>query len=374
MNLKFGLITSTALIAILGSFRAFSDPSEMPAAYDVSAFDASWNGQYYVEAEAESAHFDSFEAKKKHYLESPSVGKEEMELNEAGALISGDLSDSEDENRSPQPKPSWSPLPAPYSSPLPSPSSVPFWTMVNPYLLPKPEAPDLEVKPQAFYYYTRGSLKNASDLGTDGCGYVKIFRERDESIGGRSWGTRSLIRFIKGVSAQFNEMYPERERLQIADLSRKKGGRTGHASHQNGLDADIIYVRNDKKEQSAFGGYGKNGFAEQFVVPGAVTYRSYRDTQGRTRKVRSVTMTTSHNFDIPANFQLLLLMQKTGNVKNFFIDQVLIREFFRHAENLKLTEEADVRAMFSKMDHARNHADHVHVRLYCQVSDTKCIN
>jgi murein endopeptidase len=56
------------------------------------------------------------------------------------------------------------------------------------------------------------------------------------------------------VLAEVRARHPEMPRLAIGDLSRPQGGsfgRTrdfiGHASHQNGLDVDIYYPRDDRR-------------------------------------------------------------------------------------------------------------------------------
>ena len=69
----------------------------------------------------------------------------------------------------------------------------------------------------------------------------------------RRWGTAKLIATIKRVLASWHLAHPEMPQLLIGDLSRPHGGvfdqrygGLGHASHQNGLDADIYYPRLDR--------------------------------------------------------------------------------------------------------------------------------
>jgi murein endopeptidase len=57
------------------------------------------------------------------------------------------------------------------------------------------------------------------------------------------------------VARDFHAAHPHAPRLAIGDLSRPHGGNfgpqfgyIGHASHQNGLDADIYYPRADGRE------------------------------------------------------------------------------------------------------------------------------
>ena len=69
----------------------------------------------------------------------------------------------------------------------------------------------------------------------------------------RRWGTDALIVVLDTVTREFREAHPGVPPILIADLSRPQGGPfgrryggLGHASHQNGLDADVMYPRRDR--------------------------------------------------------------------------------------------------------------------------------
>jgi murein endopeptidase len=71
----------------------------------------------------------------------------------------------------------------------------------------------------------------------------------------RRWGTDRLVRAVLRVLDGYAAAHPEAPRVPIGDLSRPHGGPfgprfgfPGHASHQNGLDADIYYPRRDRRE------------------------------------------------------------------------------------------------------------------------------
>jgi hypothetical protein len=73
----------------------------------------------------------------------------------------------------------------------------------------------------------------------------------------RRHGTPRLISLIERVAAGFHADHPER-RLVVGDLARPHGGPfgpryggAGHASHQNGLDVDVILPRKDGREEPA---------------------------------------------------------------------------------------------------------------------------
>jgi len=74
----------------------------------------------------------------------------------------------------------------------------------------------------------------------------------------RRVGTDTLVTWLQGVLRYFRARYPQAPRIGIADLSLPQGGPfgpqyggLGHASHQNGLDVDVLYPRVDRAERVA---------------------------------------------------------------------------------------------------------------------------
>ena len=69
----------------------------------------------------------------------------------------------------------------------------------------------------------------------------------------RRWGTDALVLILERVTREYREAHPDAQPILIGDLSRPTGGYfgrefggLGHASHQNGLDADVMYPRKDR--------------------------------------------------------------------------------------------------------------------------------
>jgi hypothetical protein len=72
----------------------------------------------------------------------------------------------------------------------------------------------------------------------------------------RRYGTARLVRTLLAVIDAYAHAHPHAARVGIGDLSRPHGGDfgprfggIGHASHQNGLDADVYYPRRDRRER-----------------------------------------------------------------------------------------------------------------------------
>jgi murein endopeptidase len=75
----------------------------------------------------------------------------------------------------------------------------------------------------------------------------------------RRWGTAKLIATLERVLADWHLAHPEMPQILVGDLSRPHGGifdkrfgGLGHASHQNGLDADVYYPRADHRLLAAY--------------------------------------------------------------------------------------------------------------------------
>ena len=75
----------------------------------------------------------------------------------------------------------------------------------------------------------------------------------------RRWGTDRLVSLLLRVFHDYRTEHDSVQRVGVMDLSREHGGHfgreyggLGHASHQNGLDADVLYPRKDGLERRAY--------------------------------------------------------------------------------------------------------------------------
>ncbi len=150
------------------------------------------------------------------------------------------------------------PQPPPAPAPAPSPA------------LPAPVAPGVPPDFRAVVWqrsralgrpFSHGRLVNGvqlPELGEDFFTWDPIFN-RIPNRPWRRWGTDRLIRVLLQVIHAYRTERDSAQRVGIMDLSRPHGGRfgrryggLGHASHQNGLDADVLYPRVDGLERRAY--------------------------------------------------------------------------------------------------------------------------
>jgi murein endopeptidase len=138
------------------------------------------------------------------------------------------------------------PPPLPGSTPPAPPTAIP----------PQPAGPSIAVgRPW------RGRLVNGVELPEVSGDWLtwdpvlKRIPNRPE----RRWGTTKLIATLERVLAGWHLAHPEMPQILIGDLSRPHGGifdkrygGLGHASHQNGLDADVYYPRADHRLLAAY--------------------------------------------------------------------------------------------------------------------------
>jgi murein endopeptidase len=149
------------------------------------------------------------------------------------------------------------PAPAPTSTPSPLPTATP--SPLPQVRVPKP-APLPRVRPvkpaRAAGLPWSGRLINGRQLPLSGPGYLTWdpIRKQMPNRGWRRWGTDRLLRTVQRVLAAYARRHPDAPPVLVGDLSRPGGGDfgprfggIGHASHQNGLDADIYYPRVDRR-------------------------------------------------------------------------------------------------------------------------------
>ena len=184
--------------------------------------------------------------------------------------------------------------------------------------------------------YARGCLAGGIELPETGPGWQAMRLSRN-----RNWGHPEMIAFLQRLSVQAQRAgWP---RLYVGDISQPRGGpmRSGHRSHQIGLDADI-WLRKpfarllDRKERERIG--------SDVVVTG-----------GRVNKL----WTPSHHAVLRAAAS----------------DRAVARIFVNPAIKAALCQdETGDRTWLRKIRPWRGHNAHFHVRLACPEGAGGCVD
>jgi murein endopeptidase len=144
------------------------------------------------------------------------------------------------------------PGPPPSSTPAPLPTATATPTATP---TPPPAQPS-----RAAGLPWKGRLVDGRELPAAGTGYMTWdpIRKRVGNRSRRRWGTGRLLATVRRVLADYASRHPGAQPVLVGDLSRPRGGDfgprfggIGHASHQNGLDADVYYPRLDGRLRRA---------------------------------------------------------------------------------------------------------------------------
>jgi penicillin-insensitive murein endopeptidase len=195
-------------------------------------------------------------------------------------------------------------------------------------------------------YASQGSLVAADRLELVTSSLLKIFVPRQ-----RSYGSLDLVTLLENSSRRLHDFFPSSERLQVGDTSNIYGGQAGgHSSHQNGLDADLVYFRKDGREMLPdSSATGKTGFDEKFVIANRIT----------------------KNFDVARNWKWISILESTQRVERIFVDPVIKATLCQYAKDQNVFEiSTEVLRMLRPWP---LHDDHMHVRITCPASSPNCI-
>ena len=144
----------------------------------------------------------------------------------------------------------------PPAPPPPEQQPLPPVATATPQPLPPVAAPEPLPRSRAAGLPWSGRLVDGRQLPLTGPGFATwdpIFKQ----VGNRPWrrwGTDRLLRTLHRVLGAYAQRHPVAPPVLVGDLSRPHGGDfgprfggIGHASHQNGLDADVYYPRLDRR-------------------------------------------------------------------------------------------------------------------------------
>lgn len=197
---------------------------------------------------------------------------------------------------------------------------------------------------QAIGFYSNGKLKDSSNVNTDSQ-FIKLFYKRE-----KNFTTQEMHLELNKLSNLINRMYPGAEKIQVGDLSAQFGGKaTRHKSHQNGLDADIVYLRHNGFEQAPT----NPEWAEYFVKSSKV----------------------SMNFHKVRNWYMLDYLAHNTDANRIFVDRAIKAYYCKEKLNSEKYTQKELKrniATLRLLRPAKYHKTHLHLRLKCPKGDTKC--
>jgi penicillin-insensitive murein endopeptidase len=206
------------------------------------------------------------------------------------------------------------------------------------YLFGAKRAP-AEMDPDPHGSYARGCLAGAVELPETGPGWQAMRLSRN-----RNWGHPEAVAFIKRLAARVQDIgWPG---LYVGDISQPRGGpmRTGHRSHQVGLDIDIWLRKPGPKPLS----------------------------RGQREKISSHVVTTGDGLDVNRYWTL-----RHHQVLKAAAGDPAVARIFVHAaikQAMCLNEpEGPGRAWLRKIRPWYGHNAHFHVRLNCPAGSIGCV-
>ena len=197
----------------------------------------------------------------------------------------------------------------------------------------KPRPADMAPAPVGSY--VKGCLAGAVELPETGPAWQAMRLRRN-----RNWGHPDAIAFVQRLAAEAQRLgWP---RLYVGDISQPRGGpmRTGHTSHQTGLDIDIWYRRPEARLLSP-------AEREKIGSPSVLS---------ADRRAVNGTWTAAHH-------ALIKAAARDPAVARIFVNAAVKRELC-NAE----PPGAD-RAWLGKVRPWWKHESHFHVRLNCPAGD-----
>jgi penicillin-insensitive murein endopeptidase len=202
---------------------------------------------------------------------------------------------------------------------------------------------NLLIASETIGFYSNGRLSGAQSVFEHGTPIHKLFIAR-----GRLYTSDEMQSVLTDASEFIKGAFPDSEILQVGDLSMRLGGLAeGHASHQNGLDADVVYLRHNKYVQSPTSPY----WDEDFV-----------DKTG-----------PSKNFNVERNFELFKFLVKNTPVTRIFVDTVMKKRFCQMAKTNGQLKDPQTIETLRRLRPQDLHRTHFHMRIGCPVNDHECV-
>ncbi|MCK0196823.1 penicillin-insensitive murein endopeptidase [Ancylobacter sp. 6x-1] len=192
--------------------------------------------------------------------------------------------------------------------------------------------------PQSVGFYSKGCLAGGAALPLNGPGWQVMRVSRD-----RFWGHPKLIAFLQRLGATVPRV-SQWPGILVGDMSQPRGGpmRTGHASHQIGLDADIWLTPMPRRELT----------------------REERETMSATMIVRPDRLDIDPKVWTPSHVAVIRAVAQDPEVERVLVNPAIKKALCRDARG--------DRSWLQKVRPNWGHDYHMHVRLGCAPGSPEC--
>ncbi|HTM19277.1 MAG TPA: penicillin-insensitive murein endopeptidase [Kofleriaceae bacterium] len=203
----------------------------------------------------------------------------------------------------------------------------------------------------------RGALAYPAQIEPEGDAWVKPppWKRR-----GLNFGTDELVGVIERAARRVAEQFPG-STLGVADMSKQAGGAAvGHASHQSGRDADILYYAIDRAGNFVY----PDSSMPVYTETGRAYYADAPEYKPHIRQ---------RWFDLARNWALVeaLIEDREANVVAIFVSGTIERWLLDYARAIgrppRLIERAAL--ILASPRGTPVHRDHMHIRVGCSPDD-----
>jgi penicillin-insensitive murein endopeptidase len=199
------------------------------------------------------------------------------------------------------------------------------------------KAAPVSVAARTIGFYSHGCLAGAKALPINGKTWQVMRLSRN-----RNWGHPSLVQFLERLASQAPKT--GWRGLLVGDMSQPRGGpmRTGHASHQVGLDADIWLT----------------------PMPARELTRAEREEMSAIMVVAEDRLDVDPKVWTPAHVAVIKAAAQDPQTSRIFVNPAIKKALCREA--------GSDRAWLSKVRPWWGHDYHFHVRIRCPADSSEC--
>jgi len=230
-----------------------------------------------------------------------------------------------------------------------------------------------------------GSLTGAARLADEGKDHYLLFPLRCvglAAVDANAWAHPDVVGAMLAVARDLRAAHPDAPRVPVGELSAELGGKLAHhLSHQNGLDADVFFLR--RNTTTASSSIKTSDALAAAELPQCTYGPSYE-----VRDPASGRWGVSPDFDRELAWALASRFAARPDVQVIFVGTLLKRELARWARASGIPARERSRTLAKlypvfcrmpkgvEMDSYRHnwcpHDDHLHVRFRCPKDSPEC--